>query len=394
MASSLAWIDFDETERQRVQRINALFAHRESRDELGLGAIRDSIADHLFPGTSTIQTRLRYVLFVPWLYKRLEHATPPPAQLRSQARKLELGLTRALASGGEKKGVFGSESEERLKRLPSSVYWACLGAWGIRTFPGSIEGLIAHLSRRGRANASASAGEEALTDAPASDHWNPSLPAMPADLLDQASFRLSQEEAQFLLDRLIATQPSSLLTWLARENDDSDCDFVWKHPRLKDFPADMRRRVRHSELFSQAMQGAALVYNLALSELREQDDWIDRYRSALGDWSATVDTAALQDWSLEDFWTTVDHPAHSIRHATRRFVEQWREQVLHGPDRVASSPQARELVEQRESGLKRGQSRYRNRSARDRWNGASGIAPLGFRWPQAKSHLQDLAHAR
>ena len=46
--SSLAWIDFDEAERQRAQRIMALFQERESRDELGLGAIRDSIADHLF----------------------------------------------------------------------------------------------------------------------------------------------------------------------------------------------------------------------------------------------------------------------------------------------------------------------------------------------------------
>jgi Family of unknown function (DUF6361) len=68
--SSLAWIDFDEAERQRAQRIMALFEERESRDELGLGAIRDSIADHLFPGTSTIQTRLRYMLFIPWLFAR------------------------------------------------------------------------------------------------------------------------------------------------------------------------------------------------------------------------------------------------------------------------------------------------------------------------------------
>jgi hypothetical protein len=71
--SSLAWIDFDEAERQRTQRIMSLFQERESRDELGLGAIRDSIADHLFPGTSTIQTRLRYMLFIPWIFQSLDH---------------------------------------------------------------------------------------------------------------------------------------------------------------------------------------------------------------------------------------------------------------------------------------------------------------------------------
>ena len=37
--SSLAWIDFDEAERQRAQRIMALFQERETRDELGLSEV-------------------------------------------------------------------------------------------------------------------------------------------------------------------------------------------------------------------------------------------------------------------------------------------------------------------------------------------------------------------
>ena len=94
--SSLAWIDFDEAERQRAQRIMALFQERETRDELGLGAIRDSIADLLFPGTSTIQTRLRYMLFIPWLYRALEKCEVPEAQLRTEARDTEIRLADAL----------------------------------------------------------------------------------------------------------------------------------------------------------------------------------------------------------------------------------------------------------------------------------------------------------
>ncbi|CAN7681246.1 DUF6361 family protein [Neorhizobium tomejilense] len=46
--SSLAWTDFDEAERQPAQRIMALFQERETRDERSLGAIKVSIADHLF----------------------------------------------------------------------------------------------------------------------------------------------------------------------------------------------------------------------------------------------------------------------------------------------------------------------------------------------------------
>ena len=56
--SSLAWIDFDEAERQRAQRIMALFQERETRDELGLGGFVDLPGrvtnDFLFTALRTI----------------------------------------------------------------------------------------------------------------------------------------------------------------------------------------------------------------------------------------------------------------------------------------------------------------------------------------------------
>ena len=137
--SSLAWIDFDEAERQRVQRIMEFFKDRDCRDELGLGAIRDSIADHLFPGTSTIQTRLRYMLFIPWLYRMLEGVNESEDRLRTRARDLEIRLIYSLMAGGERDGVIGREAGANLKRLPSWVYWAGLSTWGIRLFPGSTD---------------------------------------------------------------------------------------------------------------------------------------------------------------------------------------------------------------------------------------------------------------
>ena len=67
--SFLAWIDFDQADRDRTRRIMDLFGQEDRRDELGLGSVRDALADLMFPGTSTIQTRLRYMLFVPWTYQ-------------------------------------------------------------------------------------------------------------------------------------------------------------------------------------------------------------------------------------------------------------------------------------------------------------------------------------
>lgn len=62
----------DPDEQSRVGRILASLSQSESRDELGLGGVRDSLADRLFPGTSTIQTRLRYFFIVPWCFRAIE----------------------------------------------------------------------------------------------------------------------------------------------------------------------------------------------------------------------------------------------------------------------------------------------------------------------------------
>ena len=48
--SSLAWIDFDEAERQRAQRLMALFQERETRDELGLGGSGTPLLTTCFRG--------------------------------------------------------------------------------------------------------------------------------------------------------------------------------------------------------------------------------------------------------------------------------------------------------------------------------------------------------
>jgi hypothetical protein len=84
--STLSWIDFDQADRDRTRRIMDLFNEKEARDELGLGSVRDAISDLLFPGTSTIQTRLRYMLFVPWLYRLAARA----GGRSDQARRLEI----------------------------------------------------------------------------------------------------------------------------------------------------------------------------------------------------------------------------------------------------------------------------------------------------------------
>ena len=62
--SAFVWLDYSERERRKMLDVVDLFREHDTRDELGIGSVRDAFADMLFPGTSTIMTRARYFLLV------------------------------------------------------------------------------------------------------------------------------------------------------------------------------------------------------------------------------------------------------------------------------------------------------------------------------------------
>lgn len=75
--STFVWLDYSERERRKMLDLVDLFKEHDTRDELGIGSVRDAFSDMLFPGTSTIMTRARYFLLVPWTYQRLERQRVP-----------------------------------------------------------------------------------------------------------------------------------------------------------------------------------------------------------------------------------------------------------------------------------------------------------------------------
>jgi hypothetical protein len=250
MPSTLTWIDHDAAARERSLHLLALFQEKESRDELGLGGIRDAFADRLFPGTSTIQTRLRYMLFVPWVYQRLEDQKVHAREFATRARRLELELVRPLLDSDDQAGVFGKMAGHALKRLPSSVYWAGLGIWGIRCIDASQDqyhrSIDAVYDRRARQHGCDVGGAEpAFT-------WHPRLPTPPESFPHQLDFTLTQEEASFLRDRIATTH--SLLAHLALYR------LVFGQPRQEDLLAHLAGRMTDTEA---AQAGAAWRISLA-----------------------------------------------------------------------------------------------------------------------------------
>ena len=94
MQATLTWVDLTAGDRDKMRRVLDLFKEPGTLDEMGLGSLRDALSDALFPGTSYIQTRLRYVLFVPWIYRRLEARRTRAADVEQTARR-----PRSISSG-------------------------------------------------------------------------------------------------------------------------------------------------------------------------------------------------------------------------------------------------------------------------------------------------------
>jgi hypothetical protein len=130
MSSQITWLDFSEKERKKMIEVVQLFREQDTRDELGIASIRDTLAELLFPGTGTLQTRARYFLFVPWHFERRETKHYFGTKARELLQIDEIWLMDSLISKKED-GVIGQISRASLHRFPSSIYWNGLRTWAI-----------------------------------------------------------------------------------------------------------------------------------------------------------------------------------------------------------------------------------------------------------------------
>lgn len=399
MESSLSWIDHDPEARERTLRILSFFQERESRDEMGIGSVRDSFADQLFPGTSTIQTRLRYMLLVPWIYLKLENGNRrvPREDFAARAENLERDLIQPLLDSDDQAGVFGRTSGRGIKRLPSSVYWAGLHRWGIFLAPYSqneYHGRIEEIYRKRDTAASRKREMAALGDDFEMDSrvvtWHPHIPPPPDSFPKDAGLDLTRAEAEFIQDRIQSVCGGSLLAFLSRNCAPADTEAPWEHPAYGDFSDDHKELLHHARLFSETMHVAALNYNVQLAELRQDEELVSEHGERFDFWLENFPLEEVKSWKTSRLWELTAGHGYNILPRTRRFVQSWIELVRKSPEVLLENEHARKLVRDREMELKRSRSRFNNHRALEQWKGKSGIGRLVYRWPNVKVLLNDL----
>lgn len=410
MRPSLGWAGLSRSALKRAEA--QLVADSEGvRDEVGVLALHTAYANRFFPGTSVQQTRLRYVLFVPWQIISLlrDRERVQPGQASRALEQTELRLARRLPNiDGE--GTIGrrmARSGRSVAIPPSQSYWVALSAWGIlNTGPHgdapSRGELFDHWERwyEGRRGRPTTDDEGRALETPRR-LFHQGLPKPPDDFARDNSldFRLLPCERKFLRSRLLDTrrpgkdgQPSFLSALVRSGAHIRNDQAPWSRSIIKHADEADRRalcRARDAAALAAVTRG---VYAAAVEALQHKDGIPvgERHRAHLA-WVVSKYGAAAQRLCLRDL--PVDGVFIGDLEPILTNIQQWLSRGGQNPlDETVYDPLSRR--ERRRKGPRRAKlslSVY-GREARAAWRaGETALAiPIGYRWDLVRRLLQDL----
>lgn len=404
----LGWIDHDARHEEEVLRALGAAKGHDARDELGLGTMRDSLADLLFPGLSTIQQRARYFFFVQWCCE-LAAAHSDAGRILEKLREYEVALIKSLSHLGEGEGVIGILSQEDLERMPSEIYWNGLLVLGMRQYRGNRQRWARHVVADKLSRQTDVFGDSGprMRQTTGFDIERPDPPAgFPSN--KTLDFALTHQEADCLRKRLIdaCVDPAGqgrrfnlFGTFTKYRRDVTTVAYAWDHPRIGSLPNDARELLLLAASFAKLMHGAVILYNVCVARKQVEDglssETLERHLRSLADWTNELSQADvdLVRRRLSEFPEFGRLTRHRIDPKTIAFVERWTDccTAAHG---LADDVSASRIVCDREIYLKKdaGTSRIASKKARARWGGESG-GMMDFRWAIAKRCLNDLAAA-
>lgn len=406
--STFTWLQFDEAQSRQARELVRALSEPGTLDSLGIGTIRDGFANILLPGTSTIQTRARYFLLVPWAMRLVEASKPRNRELYDQRlRDVEVATIDALKlHDPSARGIIGVERGRKTRNLASTVYWSGLATWGIRAAADLSRADVRDIALAPRAARRNDDGESTPLTI-----WD-DIPEPPTGFPDRPlSILPMPEEADYLLTKMSTTVSKTLtenvqnapgrptlLARVARAPHAAEAEQLWDiRPDL--LGEELRALVDLAHGFATAIQGARLRYLGLLferkaamgTELLAGRTELDR---SISEWLAEMerDSARMRAWHarIPEMFDLLSEYGVTVRPNTRDFVATWSRAAIEDAPAALASTALAELITEREARLKNVSARLTNDSPLHAWNGELlGIDRLDFRWGIARTHILD-----
>ncbi len=290
----IGWIDYSKEEKNRITTILSMLSEQGTLDELGIGTIRNAFSEALFPAVSTLYTRAKYFVLIPYIFsmvmqqKRVESAS----DFRRWFERYEDDLIDVLIKNSPSgtKGIFGSSVRKQGKTLryrPSTIYWNGIKTLGIIRHPDfSIDDACDVLFRKMNRRREVIPKSEGVDEAGDDDDvlldglsiFTPIIPDY--DVMIAADIYLNKKESEYLKERFITSRDTrdSLIAHMLREDIYAE---NLEQLNTEKLPKKLRGIVELAKQFTSFVYGAYKLYNVIFSDCQDQtivegfESWIE-----------------------------------------------------------------------------------------------------------------------
>ncbi len=405
--SELGWVDFSSTQREQVSKILAMLKEPGTLDELGIGQIRDAFADLLFPGFSTIQTRAKYLITVPRIfrdYHLLSASEKKRIKLQKYLADSEDEVAKRLVEkhGSSEEGIIGSTMIDKggVAKRPSSVYWNAFRQFGIIKDSTSLREFCLEYEKDNDGNHYATEHEDGADD---EGHYRlkdkVEIPSLEEDWLENVEINLTKKEADFLYLYMMQSSniansipaqvfKHNLLDQVLEEKYKSLEILTFLFKNTNAISSTCRNTVILANEFSLAMEGPHIRYNIIIAK-RNKHNTVDKYEKEYDKWFEEVERKNLFYKECSEVWLSAaakNHPK-SFKSKTISFIKEWNSLI----QKNASKIELDELVETRAKQNKGNRSLLYKKITKEDW---IGIRRLDYRWSSAIKILQDISDGR
>ena len=356
IASAIGWVDFSSEHREKVKSVIDLLSTPGVIDELGIGVIRDSFSDSLFPGISTIQTRAKYFLIVPRIFKDFEKLPAHKRRRRKLADFLneqENQCMEAMVANHQDDGQDGiigesfADKQGEVQRKPSSVYWTGIRQFGLIQTNLSLQAFCRKFANPDQPLQDLVQGSDKTKgdDPDAAEQANETIngPSFEDDWIEHLTVYLTHEQATFLSRQIAARVQFSLLgqilldnevlqKFLALPNEWNFTTLADEAPFLGQFPDELQRIIAAARDFWQLMKGAHIRYNCVLQAKRGTSELREEFEAMWTVWVQELQSFPWDRWETGFLWQLAKRYHRRVRSNTVTFVESWINHVQSGAD--------------------------------------------------------------
>ena len=413
MESKIGWIDFSPSQKARVKRFMDMIDAGGMLDELGVGVIRDSISDKIFPGFSTLYTRAKYFFITPYIlldWYRKNHEQDGVEYFNKVEREVNEIISQYFEkSQNNDESYFGKRTRGgELSRQPSEVYWNGIKRLKLVDSVGSLEQLlnqkpyaINELCSNERGNGvvrePGELGESSIVHVTPFPGWK--------DFINEHGLTLQKEEAetlkQHLLDNVPDSLPALLVSDLGRDSGIWDKYKEVKGKRIESnvlnnpmicFIEQVHSEIANSTLkenliqahnFSLFMYGPHIAYNISLrnefggdpTELGEKGKlWFEKMKS--DGMIGVFDITSCLGWK-------------KLKRCTKEYLRKVQELISEKNSWDAIEERMCNLAVEQEKNNKRNKSRFRDDNNID-VSKEYGLGLINYRYHAVLSVVDDI----